>query len=101
MATWGKREIQFNKYEPKNTLYYDYNTTVDSYHVKVVEHVDYGLGNERYENDYRFSQEVGEAMMEALINHVLAFECSGDVDEFVKQYIENNRFKKVMAKEGS
>lgn len=94
MATWGQREIRINKYEPKSTLYYDYNTTVDSYYLKVVWNEDFGLGNERFENEYRFGNEVGEAMMEALINHILAFECSGGIEEFVDKYIKNNRFSK-------
>ena len=98
MATWGKREIKINDHKPESTMYYEYNTTVDSYYFKTIWNEDFGLGNERFESEDRFGQDVGEAKMEALINHVLAFECSGDVERFVERYIKNNRFSKVEPK---
>lgn len=93
MATWGKKEIRINKYEPKSTMYYEYNTTVDAYYFKTIWNEDFGLGNERFETEEHMGNQMGEAKMEALINHILAFECSGDVERFVDRYIRNNRFK--------
>ena len=98
MATWGKREIRINKYDPPSTMYYHYNTTVDAYYFKIIWNEDFGLGNERFETEDRMGLEVGEAMMEAFINHILAFECSGDVEQFVERYVKNNRFAKVEPK---
>jgi len=94
MATWGKKEIRINEHEPKSTMYYEYNTTVDSYYFKTIWNEDFGLGNERFETEHRFGQEVGEAMMEALIAHILAFELGGDVATFIERYVLDNRFRK-------
>ncbi len=93
MATWGKKQIRINRYEPESTMYYEYNTTTDAYYIKTIWNEDFGLGNERFESEDRMGQEVGEAMMEAFINHILAFSCSGDTDRFIERYIKNNRFR--------
>jgi hypothetical protein len=93
MATWGKKTIKVNKYEPETTLYYDYNTTVDAYYFRYKGQEDYGLGYEQFDVETRMSQEQGEAMMEALINHILYFECSGDEEKFMEEYVKNNRFR--------
>lgn len=95
MSTWGKKQIKINEYEPESTMYYDYSTVVDSYYFKTVWNEDFGLGNERFESEDRMGQEVGEAMMEAFISHILAFKYSGDVNGFVERYITNNRFTKA------
>lgn len=94
MATWGQKTILIDKYKPEKSLYYDYNTTVDAYHLKYKGEEDFGIGYEKFDIDYRFDQSLGEAIMEALINHVLHFECSGDEEEFIDRYIKGNRFKK-------
>lgn len=94
MATWGKKQIKINAYEPESTMYYEYGTVCDSYYFKTIWNEDFGMGNERFETEERMSQEVGEAMMEAFINHILAFNCGGDIDRFIERYIANNRFRK-------
>jgi len=95
MATWGKRKIKINSHLPESTMYYEYNTTSDQYYINSIINEDFGLGIECYESEFRCGPEAGEAMMEAFINHVLAYQCSGDVEQFVERYITNNRFSKV------
>lgn len=92
MATWGKITINPNKFNKDETFYYDYNTTSDCYYFHHVGEEDYGLGSEFFDIEERYSLERGELLMEALICHTLAFECGGDIQEFVKRYIDNNRF---------
>jgi hypothetical protein len=96
MATWGKLKISIEDFDPENnTVYYEYNTTSDQYYFEVNTKLDYGLGYEDYKSEYRFSPEIGEGLMEAFINHLLNFECSGDEDLFIERYIKNNKFKKA------
>ncbi len=92
MATWGQKTILIDKYKPERSLYYDYNTTVDSYYLNYMGSEDHGMGYENFDIEYRFGNQEGEAIMEALINHILAFECSGDEQQFIDRYIKNNRF---------
>lgn len=94
MATWGKTEINIDKYNPDSTMYYEYNTTSDQYYIKTVWNEDFGLGNERFESENRLGPEIGEAMMEAFIAHLLYFLYSGDTNKFIERYIHNNRFIK-------
>lgn len=93
MATWGKLKINTNKYETDSTLYYDYSTTSDIFFFKGtwVDNESYGDGKIHEWKEY-LSDEQGEAMMEAFINHYMAMNCSGDVERFVDRYIKNNRF---------
>lgn len=94
MATWGKKEIQICPYRPEtNKLYYDYNTTCDLYYIKINRDEDYGLGYEQSESEYRFNPAEGQGLMEALINHILAFNYSGDERLFIERFITNNKFK--------
>lgn len=95
MATWGKLTATINKYEPASTMYYEYNTTSDIFYIKSIVNEDFGLGNECFENESRFSPDYAKCLMEALINHFLAFEYSGDIEEFMNERIINNRFKKA------
>jgi len=95
MATWGKKEIKVHRFEPPTTLYYEYNTTVDAYYFRYKGQEDYGLGYESFDIETRMSNTQGEAMMEALINHILNFECSGDEEKFMEEYVKNNRFRGV------
>lgn len=95
MATWGKKTIKTNEYKSStNNLYYEYNTTVDSYYFRYKGEEDYGLGPESFDVETRMGKEQGEAMMEALINHILNFECSGDEERFMKRYVQYNRFRR-------
>ena len=90
MATWGKLEINVLEGYPNwDNLYYDYNTTSDSYHFIHTGKDDYtGLD---FKSDDYFSNWVGTAMMEAFINHTMAME-SLTTEQFVERYITNNRF---------
>jgi hypothetical protein len=94
MATWGKITIRPNPYDERETLYYSYSTTVDSYYICHAGYEDLGMSEEYFKREYRFGKEAGEAMMEALINHTMAFEGLTE-EQFVERYIRNNRFKKV------
>ena len=96
MATWGKLKIQYNKYRPDDTLYYEYSTTCDQYYfLWTYKDDDWGGDGKirKYEN--HVGPDSGAAQMEAYINHILADECSGNVEEFVERYIKNNRFAKA------
>ncbi len=99
MATWGKRKVKINNHSPESTMYYEYSATSDQYYIEIIINEDFGLGNERFESEFRCGPDVGEAMMEAFINHVLAYQCSGDVDRFVERYITSNRFSKAKVEE--
>jgi hypothetical protein len=48
MATWGQKKVNFDKYYPHSSLYYEYNTTSDSYYLKLDTENDYGIGPEKY-----------------------------------------------------
>jgi hypothetical protein len=91
MATWGKLKIE---YEKDCTLYYSYSTTVDGYYLLDESKRDYGMGEEQHAAEYRFDREAGEAIMEALVNHTMAYEGLTE-EQFVERYIRNNRFKKA------
>ena len=95
----GQKTIKVDNYTPETTLYYDYNTTVDAYHFRYKGSEDYGLGQEEFDVDTRMSDTEGEAMMEALIDHILAFKCSNEEERFIERYIKNNRFRSVKAEE--
>jgi len=99
MATWGKKTVIVGEYEPKSTFYYDYNTTVDAYYFRYTGQEDHGLGYEPFDIQTRMGQEQGEVMLEALVNHILAFDYSGDESAFIERFIKNNRFKKAQIKE--
>ena len=93
MSTWGKLKIRTSKYAKDSTLYYDYLTSVDSFHF-IYEWLDDdwgGTGKVEKRDEYQ-SMNDGIAQMEAYIHHFLAFNCSGDIDRFVERYIKNNRF---------
>jgi hypothetical protein len=94
MATWGKLKIQMSKYCKDTTLYYSYNTTSDTFYFahNWVDN-DWGGDGKVHKSEDYLNNEYGEAQMEAYINHYINMECSGDVEEFVKRYITNNRFK--------
>ena len=93
MATWGKKTVHYDKYYPNSSLYYQYSTTSDQYRLNLETEKDYGMGPERYEDSYTFGPEEGEVIMEALINHILAFDFSGDEVAFMNRYLKNNRFR--------
>ena len=93
MATWGQKKVHYDKYSAESSLYYEYNTTSDLYRLNLKTERDYGLGIEKYENSYIFGPDEGEIIMEAFINHILAFDFSGNEEAFVKRFIKNNRFK--------
>lgn len=89
MATWGKKTV---KYLPDSSLYYDYNTCADQYHINLKTEKDYGMGAEKYDNDYYFGPDEGTILMEAFIDHILAFDYGGDQQAFIERFINKNRF---------
>ncbi len=90
MSTWGKKEIKVDKYVDSPTLYYDYNTTSDSYRF-IQRGTDEYTGLPYEASDF-FGQDIGRAMMEAFIAHTLSFE--GYCEEgFIERYVKNNRFR--------
>lgn len=93
MATWGQKKVHYNKYSPESSLYYEYNTSSDQYKLRLKTEMDYGMGIEKYENDYHFGPDEGEVIMEAFINHILAFDYSGNEEAFIERFIKKNRFK--------
>lgn len=54
---------------------------------------DYGMGIEKHNSDYYWGSDEGEAIMEALINHILGFDFSGNEEAFIEQFLRKNRFK--------
>lgn len=96
MATWGKLKIQTSKYCKDTTLYYEYNTTADSFYFNWnwLDN-DWGGDGKVHESKDYVSNEMGEAQMEAYINHYLHMNCSGDINDFTERYVTNNRFAKA------
>ena len=93
MSTWGKIKIRISEYDKDDTLYYDYNTTCDQYYFEWTwTDNDWGGDGKVHESEEHSWPRSGEAQMEAYINHILAFDYSGNVEAFVERYIKNNRF---------
>lgn len=93
MATWGQKTVHYDKYCPYSSLYCTYSTSSDIYYLNLKTEKDYGIGNEKFENEYCFGLNEGEVMMEAFINHILNFEYSGNEEAFIERFIKKNRFK--------
>lgn len=86
MATWGKKTIRLGF---EDSLYYDYSTVSDSFCFKYIYRDEYD--NLMIEQTAYIGDSQGRAMMEAMINHYIAYE-DGE-ESFIERYVKNNRFR--------